>query len=188
MSFGRSLGELWARERVVWYTWYVSILLTSSASKSYTVTSLRIPVGQTIPPSFIPSLFCFAVLTLPHRYDSSCWWNVHPGIDQWPADASITSFHPRCSFLPSPIRFAIIRPRTGVSSSGDLVQAMRRGAFGATESFVRWCMGGGERTTAAPPTSQHALVNNEGRSNYACCEAGYVESAPSIHSARRFAR
>ena len=140
--------------------------------------------------SFIPSLFCFGVLTLPHRYVGSCWWTVHPGIDQWPAGASITSFHPQCSSLPSPMRFAIIRPRTGVSSSGDLVQAMRRGAFGATESFVRWSMGGGERTTAAPPTSpsQHALVNNEGTLNYACCEAGYVESAPSIHSARRFAR
>jgi len=84
-----------------------------------------------------------------------------------------------------------LSPRTVVSSSGDLVQAMRRGAIGATESFVRWSMGGGERTTAAPPTSQHALVNNEGRLNYACCEAGYVESAvriPSIHSVRRFAR
>ena len=64
---------------------------------------------------------------------------------------------------------------------------MRTGAAGTTESFVCWSAGGGERTTAAP-TSNRALVNEEGRLDY---EVGYVESAvriPSIHLVRRFAR
>jgi len=53
-------------------------------------------------------------------------------------------FHPRCSSLPSPIRFTITCPRTVVSSSGDVAQTMRRGAGtpgSTTELFVCWSGG-----------------------------------------------
>jgi hypothetical protein len=84
----------------------------------------------------------------------------------------------------------ITRPRTVVYSSGDVAQAMRRGAAGTMESFVCWSAVGGEWMMAAL-TSERALVNEEGKLDYIYCEVGYVKSAvriSSIHSARRFAR
>ena len=108
------------------------------------------------------SLLCFGVLTVPHRYNRGrpllvYHWIDYPGIDQWPEDPSMSSFHQRCTCLPSPIRFLITRPRPVISFSGDVAHDMKRGQL----VFVRWL-----ECRCRP---RNALVNEQGTLDAICC-------------------